>query len=54
MLAEIEADFRNSDVDTRHRVETAEKEAEEFDSYHEFLGYKGSWQIYLRTTSLQI
>ena len=46
MLAEIEADFRNSDVDTRHRVEEAEKEAEKWqsipiDSYSDWLSYKG-------------
>lgn len=47
MLAEIESDARNSDVDTRHQVEAAEEEAEEWEnmpieSYHEFLIYKGS------------
>lgn len=47
MLAEIEADVFNSDVDTRHQVEMSEKEAENWqnipvDSYSDWLTYKGS------------
>jgi hypothetical protein len=47
MLASIETDVRNSDVDTRHQIEMAEKEADDYSSqwdgisgYSDYLSYK--------------
>ena len=46
MLASIEAEARNSDIDTRHQVEMAEEEADNYESQWDAINGYQDWLSY--------